>query len=405
MDIMEYCKDDMCAHLLLSLRVLSHYGCAQTTQTLTHETVAFTPGAAIAGGLILGVSSLAHYLNCGKAVGASGLFRAFTHKKIPFEERLNHLPFLAGLFTSAKWIPLLGFSQQLIPVGGFGLVASSTRRAAAGLLVGVGSVAGNGCTSGHGLSGIGRLSVRSLINTCVFMASGAITALMFDTTGALGVSQRARTLDSVRWLTSEEFSLFGTVLVTGAIISGTIALAGRKGLIPRRGQVGAAIRAVHEYATGAFFGVGLCVGGMVNPAKVAAFLEFTKRSFDPSLMVLMASALAVLIPGFYVIKNGVERPTFHPEKSAFAEPFKGITPKLLVGGALFGAGWGLAGVCPGPMYVNCGASLFGGTISESGCLDLILAFFVGQNVMREIDSSGVLNAKKTSSSAEKKTSS
>ena len=132
-------------------------------------------------------------------------------------------------------------------------------------------------------------------------------------------------------MVDEEFSLFGTFLVTGAIISGTIALAGRKGLIPRSGQVGAAIRAVHEYATGAFFGVGLCVGGMVNPAKVAAFLEFTKRSFDPSLMVLMASALAVLIPGFYVIKNGVERPTFHPEKSAFAEPFKGITPKLLVG--------------------------------------------------------------------------
>jgi uncharacterized membrane protein YedE/YeeE len=180
-------------------------------------------------------------------------------------------------------------------------------------------------------------------------------------------------------------------LVTGAIISGTIALAGRKGLIPRSGQVGAAIRAVHEYATGAFFGVGLCVGGMVNPVKVASFLEFTKRSFDPSLMVLMAAALAVLIPGFYVIKNGVERPTFHPEKSAFAEPFKGVTTKLLVGGTLFGAGWGLAGVCPGPMYVNCGASLFGGTLSESGCLDMILAFFVGQNLMREIDSSGLLN--------------
>ena len=108
-------------------------------------------------------------------------------------------------------------------------------------------------------------------------------------------------------------------------------------------------------------------------------------------MVLMAAALAVLIPGFYVIKNGVERPTFHPEKSAFAEPFKGVTTKLLVGGTLFGAGWGLAGVCPGPMYVNCGASFFGGTLSESGCLDMILAFFVGQNLMREIDSSGLLN--------------
>ena len=137
------------------------------------------------------------------------------------------------------------------------------------------------------------------------------------------------------------------------------------------------------------FGVGLCVG-MVNP-KGRSFLEFTKRSFDPSLMVLMASALAVLVPGFYLIKNGAEKPTFHPEKNAFAEPFKGVTPKLLLGGTLFGAGWGLAGVCPGPLYVNCGASFFGNTLGESGCLDMLLGFFVGQNFMREIESSAASN--------------
>ena len=251
--------------------------------------------------------------------------------------------------------------------------------------------------------GIGRLSVRSLINTCVFMASGAITALMFDTTGALGVSQRARTLDSMRWLTSEEFSLFGTFLVTGAIISGTIALAGRIDTEKRASRCGdsSGARIRHRRVLRRRF-VRRRDG---QPGKSGGVFEFTKRSFDPSLMVLMASALAVLIPGFYVIKNGVERPTFHPEKSAFAEPFKGITLKLLVGERSSAPVGGSPACVPGPMYVNCGASLFGGTISESGCLDLILAFFVGQNVMREIDSSGVLNAKKTSSSAEKKTSS
>ena len=351
----------------------------------------FTPGAAVAGGVMLGVSSLAHFLNCGKAVGASGLFKALTHKRISLKERVDHVPFLAGLFTSSKWIPLLGFSQTLIPIGGFSLVPSATRRALAGVLIGIGSVAGNGCTSGHGLSGIGRLSGRSLVNTCVFMASGAIVSLMCNTTGALDVSQGARALDSVRWLTSEEFSLYGKFLVTGIAGFGMIAVAGRKGLIPRSGRVGSAIRAVHEYATGAFFGVGLCVGGMVNPQKVASFLEFTKRSFDPSLMVLMASALAVLVPGFYLIKNGAEKPTFHPEKNAFAEPFKGVTPKLLLGGTLFGAGWGLAGVCPGPLYVNCGASFFGNTLGESGCLDMLLGFLVGQNFMREIESSAASN--------------
>ena len=105
----------------------------------------------------------------------------------------------------------------------------------------------------------------------------------------------------------------------------------------------------------------------------------------------MASALAVLVPGFYLIKNGAEKPTFHPEKNAFAEPFKGVTPKLLLGGTLFGAGWGLAGVCPGPLYVNCGASFFGNTLGESGCLDMLLGFLVGQNFMREIESSAASN--------------
>ena len=77
--------------LSLSSRALSVYAA-----------VVFTPGAAVAGGVMLGVSSLAHFLNCGKAVGASGLFKALTHKRISLKERVDHVPFLAGLFTASK---------------------------------------------------------------------------------------------------------------------------------------------------------------------------------------------------------------------------------------------------------------------------------------------------------------
>jgi len=360
--------------------------------------IAFTPGAAIAGGLILGVASLAHYVQCGKAVGASGLMRAFTHKKVSIEERVGHLPFFGGLVTAAFWAMKL----TLIPVGGYAFAQEQWRRVAAGVLIGVGSVAGNGCTSGHGLSGIGRLSLRSLVNTMVFMVSGAVTAIVTDTTGAFGISQRTKTLDRVKWLTVDEFNLFSMIIGTGAIVAATIAYASRKNLLPRTGKVADAIRVLHEYASGAFFGLGLCVGGMVNPMKVAAFLAFTKNSFDPSLMVLMASALAVLVPGYYFVKTKIERPTFH---HMFAEPFKGITTKMLIGGTLFGAGWGLAGVCPGPLYVNFGAHIMNGSVFESGAIDMLLAFFVGQNLMREFEtltSTGASCEKKPPSSSASK---
>lgn len=96
--------------------------------------------------------------------------------------------------------------------------------------------------------------------------------------------------------------------------------------------------------SGIIFGVGLVISEMINPEKVLAFLDLF-GNWDPSLAFVMIGALIVSSPLFHIIKKR--------GKPLFAEKFdysnnKKINKKLIFGSALFGVGWGLAGLCPGP---------------------------------------------------------
>jgi uncharacterized membrane protein YedE/YeeE len=100
--------------------------------------------------------------------------------------------------------------------------------------------------------------------------------------------------------------------------------------------------------SGILFGLGLAVSGMVNPAKVLAFLDVA-GDWDPTLAFVMVGALSVTTPAFRVVlKRPV--PWF---ASRFALPTKtDLEPRLVLGAALFGIGWGLAGLCPGPAITD-----------------------------------------------------
>ncbi len=101
---------------------------------------------------------------------------------------------------------------------------------------------------------------------------------------------------------------------------------------------------VFALLAGALFGLGLAVSQMINPAKVIAFLDVTGR-WDPTLAFVMGGAVAVTWLTFRVVLKR-SRPWF---AERFSLPTKSdIDPRLIGGGVLFGIGWGLSGLCPGP---------------------------------------------------------
>jgi uncharacterized membrane protein YedE/YeeE len=103
---------------------------------------------------------------------------------------------------------------------------------------------------------------------------------------------------------------------------------------------------------GFIFGTGLVVSGMTDTAKVLGFLDLPamrQGGWDPTLLIVMASALIVSIPGFWLARRR-GRPAL---TASMAWPARSdIDRPLIAGAVLFGAGWGLVGLCPGPAIAN-----------------------------------------------------
>ncbi|MEH2510284.1 putative membrane protein YedE/YeeE [Nitrobacteraceae bacterium AZCC 1564] len=128
-----------------------------------------TPLSGLLGGALIGLAASALMLLTGRIAGISGIFGGMLQSGA--RDRAWRLAFVAGLIA-APLIAALAFSVPLpVPV----MPASLILVAIAGLLVGFGSRMGGGCTSGHGVCGIARLSARSMVATVIFMAAAIAT--------------------------------------------------------------------------------------------------------------------------------------------------------------------------------------------------------------------------------------
>ncbi len=128
------------------------------------------------------------------------------------------------------------------------------------------------------------------------------------------------------------------------------------------------MKTIASLFSGALFALGLSISGMTDPAKVTGFLDVT-GAWDPSLIWVMVGAIAVFASAFWGFKKSrpILAPTFNGPQSGMK-----VDGRLVVGSTLFGLGWGLSGICPGPALVNA---------ASGGAVYLAFAFAMATTLM------------------------
>ena len=276
---------------------------------MTIDWANFTPWSSLAGGALIGLAATLFILLNGRIAGISGVIGGLLRPAKG--DVFWRVSFIAGLVIA----PVLfqaAFEQPDIEIS-----ASTLTLIAAGLLVGVGTRYGSGCTSGHGVCGLSRRSPRSLVATAAFMASGFLT--VFVIRHLLG------------W--------------------------------------GVAMKLLSAFVAGLVFGLGLLLSGMADPSKVIAFLDLA-GAWDPSLGFVMGGAIIVASIGFFFASKRSRAVLGDVMRMPTATR---INRRLVLGSLVFGAGWGLAGYCPGPAV----ASLLSG---RSEPLIFVIAMLAGMTL-------------------------
>ena len=138
---------------------------------MTIDWTSFTPGPALAGGIILGIAAALYVLINGRILGISGILGGLIGPKRT--DWLWRASFVLGLLTAPLWGKYV-FQMNTTAV----IDADYLTLIIAGLLVGFGARYGSGCTSGHGICGLSRLSPRSLLATLTFMGFGFLVVLL-----------------------------------------------------------------------------------------------------------------------------------------------------------------------------------------------------------------------------------
>lgn len=292
--------------------------------------------SAMLGGGCIGMSTVWGALLEGRVTGISGELRRAT-LGVP-----RSALFVTGL-VGGGWA--LG-SASLLPFGVDVLGALAWQRVAlASFCVGAGAKLANGCTSGHGVCGLARFSRRSAAAVGTMMTTAMATASVFRTASMIPIP---KILDVVR---ASSWERIAPLLLTAVAAPPLLAAAtyfAHKRAWPRIARI--AHGAAHV-ARGFLFATGLMISGMANPVKTLGFLDL-RSAWDPSMALVFASAVPPAAIAFTQLQKG-----FKPFlRDSIELPTRSdIDRRLISGAALFGLGWGLIGMCPGPAITYLGA--------------------------------------------------
>ncbi|KAG8466060.1 hypothetical protein KFE25_005630 [Diacronema lutheri] len=296
------------------------------------EIYGFTPLHAAIGGALLGTATLMRMWLTGRILGVSGIAGGLVRGKASDASRWL---FTAGLVAGGLGLQVV-YPQAFAPVA-----LAPWREALAGLAVGLGAGLGNGCTSGHGISGNARLSKRSIAYTLTFMGAGFAVASLLSS--ASNVQVQHAPLPPVDVVLRTAVRLFAAHACAYAAVAALVAL----DTLPQSVALN-----LTSLVDGTLFAFGLGLSGMTSPARVAQFLDVSAGTWNPTLMFVMAGGLGLMAPfmTLLVLPKRLGKPVLG--KSFELPTNSTIDAKLLAGGVLFGSGWAIGGMCPGPALVN-----------------------------------------------------
>ncbi|KAL4922504.1 hypothetical protein BDW62DRAFT_54014 [Aspergillus aurantiobrunneus] len=307
----------------------------------------FTPVHTSLGALLLYQSSSSLLLHNGSVFGISSLLSGFM-----LSPSRDNVPIIAGLLSSV--LPIYLSMPSLLPTypAAPSSWAGMLSTIGTGLMLGWGTKSGRGCTSGHMLCGLSRLSPRSLIATAIFFTTALLTANFVS--GIPPCPAGSPCYTPVYPSSSELMFMVGAIGLT--VLTNTF-------IIPRTMHRSELSRSTFSYLAGLQFGTGLFISGMADPMKVLRFFGFLTdpARFDPSLaLVMLFGILPSLItnlcvkPGQNISYNGgkLVKPTLAETWRLPTATVADIDWHFVLGAMVFGVVWGLRGVCPGPAVLR-----------------------------------------------------
>lgn len=336
----------------------------------------FTPVSGTIGGSLIGLSAGVLLLGNGDILGCSGIVSSiFVKPKETFGKSNGKWKVLfvtAFLLTSRLVLKLgqtreeLEVERQIVAQSSSLPIVSNLGFAVAGFLVGFGTRLGNGCTTGHGICGMARLSKRSLAAVATFMSAGLFSASMCSPMCMWAKFLRTTAADGVRAYFPTERSVFYSAILLAVSCGMTIPL-----LMPsksksgddasKKGNCDSNSKAPMAVLSAMIFSTGLNISGMTKNYKIYNFLDLKllqKGGWDPTLICVMGSGLLVsaisyhFVKGHNIFKNdkALACPLLQDKDSGkFNVPTNtNLDLQLILGSGLFGVGWGIAGLCPGP---------------------------------------------------------
>uniref|UniRef100_A0A7S2S234 Sulphur transport domain-containing protein n=1 Tax=Mucochytrium quahogii TaxID=96639 RepID=A0A7S2S234_9STRA len=302
----------------------------------------------LVGGLVLGCMAASRILLVGNVFGCSGIVKAMLKCKqaAPF---VLFAGMVSGAFIARAAAPSTAVEYIGVPNWALFLM---------GLVVGVGTYFANGCTSGHGITGTTRLSKRSIVATAVFFVTGLVTATATDSRSWLTANTDWAPMP---WVAVAYTSL-GAI---GCLI--VLAILGKNKVLSDKVVV-----LMVDFVVGAGFSFGLVISGMNRPTIVLDFLNlrgFSNSEWNGALACVLGGAILVCVILYYGYGIHSHETTFLGEKVSLPSLKGAVDARLVVGSFMFGIGWGLSGICPGPgvtllAYTNAvpGLCAYGGII-------------------------------------------